>query len=1390
MSAPKEAKYRKRAASEAMSGYEYEKKMLALVTLRASGLGRPFRLATGMHHAGRFDDVVLSVGGGTDARPRVLCVQLKHKRGFTVRTDTLAGTNKDFSLLRYFDDYCEMKRLYPQEEDLKSLGPFDEFAVIIYTNAKSVISEEMLEISSDHGLLLPTGGTVFKVRDDSSLRRHLENHCGDDKLKLDSLGEFLRKFELHVGQPDHSKLDQLITEDIAKRCKVSQCGAQEILKKFMASVAQWWGSCENKAYFITNNNLDKLFHEINFRLIPDIPILPSHMMQFENFGLEFLSDELDKLCAEFSFSSESTMTMILAQETSTSLACLKVKQAVSTIFKHSIILDLDTAWRYKDEVLNVWPSEWCPLLVIECPETCTQPNNKDKIHSFIPDRCQKDIWHLMLITKERHLLKNISCCDKFTTSAKHVTCEFPEFTAKSKEIIMERKIMFQGQDVCIGSILHLDETTERTVGSVLLARLVDEREPIEIGKPISGLLPYYVSRQVQLYDSVSLDILWTDQPVLFAISGVDQKDIEKLLKEQEFSRNGCSVPESPMKILNATENIYLTDGNNPSCELQYFQSTSTRFIKENVNIGNTVNVFNKKYKICNYITIQSEKDFEDLCGLHQNVHWLHMAENKLFWRQSHGDTAVVHENFERNNTTIQDENDFWRISSKNVVITAEPGMGKTSLLNHLIYQQKKVDTCAWVVCVSNDNTMEEWLAKDDKIPGKSSADSVLVINAIKNGDEAEKAIFKHALDVSPENIIVIVDCVEEFFPESENAFKNFIVELQKLNLKKIVLSSRQMEGVDLRELLQVTEICLMPLNQQKCQMLLSKYWKFLQGEDLDEQSQKNIVEGFIKTTGGGFVANPSHLVMLLEVYKNNHSNQLLNNGIDLFQLLDTWISMKTDTSLSCKMGENKNLGKQVVHAYQGRINNIHMITSIRSLLSDNDFRCFVEEKTRNEVTEFIELLTTEYSDYFKAEILTGALNGKPKFLHKLYADYLFPRWLLVNLSENINLLEKIIFFQKYSTVKDVWNQLVCQNKPLHKAVLCKDVQQLSELLATGIVNVNARDDVCRTTLHIAAGLSAKDQASIVQDLLHHKADASAVYQFNMTPAAINSNPSSSDWVFLGSILQHQTGSSDIDTVVKILAGKPVSAMSGIYTACRCGYVNLLNILSRVVDTTDQAIQLTLCEILHFACRAGQYEIVKCLIDQFGMPPEIRHKLFRSPLHAACMGGSLQIVKYLVNDKNIDPNEEIGGLAPVQCAVSDAKLEIMKYLINDHAADVNVQDVWGKTLLHLDVENDSVETIEIGGMAPVQCAVSDAKLEIMKYLINDHDVDVSIQDVWGKTLLHLAVEYDSVETIEYLVKCCKMDVNIADNSGNTPIRYAQILGRRRAYSFLRHECETT
>ncbi|KAF1315574.1 Tkl protein kinase, partial [Globisporangium splendens] len=377
---------------------------------------------------------------------------------------------------------------------------------------------------------------------------------------------------------------------------------------------------------------------------------------------------------------------------------------------------------------------------------------------------------------------------------------------------------------------------------------------------------------------------------------------------------------------------------------------------------------------------------------------------------------------------------------------------------------------------------------------------------------------------------------------------------------------------------------------------------------------------------------------------------------------------------------------------------------------------------------------------------------------------------------------------------------------LHDAVQRGDLAQIEELIKSGDVDVETRDDQKgATALLLAAG---KGKHQVVDLLLTLGADVNAQGGKNgMTPlhgAAKNGHFAVVERLILA-------GGATIQ--VNLLDR---SGCTALYWAVRKGYLEIVAFLLdhgadpeateadwRPLHTACAKDNLEMVQLLlskgadvnatmesgvtplDFTAAQGSIETAQMLLDGGADINTHDEKTATTPLHRAAIRGDLQMVTLLVSRGADVGSETIDGATPLCAAAEFGHAEVLKYLL---AVDPNWREHRSSPIHtaavngHLEIldylvseEGLEVDVTNEFGVTPLCAAVLKGNLSIMEYLIsNGADVNFKMAEDRDFTYLHFAAENGDEEATRMLIEN-NADIDAQDSFGYTPLHIAAVHG---------------
>ena len=222
-----------------------------------------------------------------------------------------------------------------------------------------------------------------------------------------------------------------------------------------------------------------------------------------------------------------------------------------------------------------------------------------------------------------------------------------------------------------------------------------------------------------------------------------------------------------------------------------------------------------------------------------------------------------------------------------------------------------------------------------------------------------------------------------------------------------------------------------------------------------------------------------------------------------------------------------------------------------------------------------------------------------------------------------------------------------------------------------------------------------------------------------------------------------------------------------------------------------------CTPLHYAASNNHLEVVRYFINEQHCDPMTRDNDGCTPLHYAVINNHLEVVRYFINEQHCDPmTRDNDGNTPLHIACECSSIPIVQFLLSTGEVDpltVNNNgenpvikiDKFRLPMLHLAAHHGWMDIIidliakckcdtnckDSHGHTPLQYAVINNHLEVVRYFINEQRCDPMTRDNDGDTLAHLACQYGNVHMLQYLLSTGKVDPLAKNNQGKTPVDIA-------------------
>jgi ankyrin repeat protein len=804
------------------------------------------------------------------------------------------------------------------------------------------------------------------------------------------------------------------------------------------------------------------------------------------------------------------------------------------------------------------------------------------------------------------------------------------------------------------------------------------------------------------------------------------------------------------------------------------------------------------------------EDYEILCGQFKE-HTIHWLQKKFDWNYSWVKSQGSNLSKLRKYLVphVFEETNSGEMKSKVVILTAKPGMGKSTELTRVAKKIKASDPSYWVLRVNLidcSSALRELGSPIDETEAQKFLHT-LCTRAEENIRLFEKEWFHKCLEQY--EVVVLFDGFDEISPY----YKDKVIELLKVlkgtKMNQLWITTRPY-GIctELEDQLATLSHTLTALKRKDIEEILINIWKDSLNCNQAKEYAKNFIRRFLEATKDGkrnFFDNPLQVRMIATVFLNAvHSNdtplqnKLLtgtSGDINLAELYEQFFRILFDRYI-----KEKNRG---LHDHRDEPDIIDIIEEKRKKIEESYKKMALY--TLYDEEDFERLLPTEFGKLqseiegikkgsHKMGIVDRVIDSKPIFVHRTFAEYFVALLLSTETmwkSPHFKMfMQERFFINCGGTASRFFARIMGKNEgyeqsfPLHAAVFRNDIESMLK----NIDGVNAKDTLlgwsplqyaCQfgfwgvVELFLQKGLNRKDMLEMF---------------------AKSSNPER---------VIHHTARKNLLEITKILIeiNNFDLEKSYLYSASKNDSLDVMEFLMERCEfkPSDHAKpnkkKIALFAAVHF----GAFRIVKYLLETCRVPVNVLDDRNQTPLLLAIRNKHLNVVQYLATVDNFHskrnerykPIKTDGNLPKL--AIKTGSLDIVKCLVNTGKIPANFTDKNGETLLHMAAHQGSKDILEyLGttakislntpnkrGETPAFLAVMNGKLEVFKYLTENSAVNPNQPDYSGKSFLHAVFllknpKYPNnqiVDIVRYLVDVAKVDPSSQDKHGKTALHYA-------------------
>ncbi|WP_341816186.1 ankyrin repeat domain-containing protein [Wolbachia endosymbiont (group B) of Elophila nymphaeata] len=1005
----------------------------------------------------------------------------------------------------------------------------------------------------------------------------------NDKVSNEEIDDFLDKLVFAVNQPNEVELGNIIEAEMGEEKDINLIDSELIASKFQKDMLDWMK--EKKGRFLSYKDGENFFKEAKQKLSKLVLIGPTleYRAKIEDFGIAF-SEEPSGL-SNF-LASNKRQIFNLVNPHKTILSSIKVCQTLKGIPNYQkddshIFIRLSSLLLIQNRAIEAFKSN--DLLIIECDYTNKAEPNQDvlslakdvqRLYSSLKSKLNGN-KKIILITKENDLLANkfkSALRDKYQEK-KDEKNSLTDLTPESQVKLLKRgKVTFQGEEVSLGRLV--DNGSKHLLDGEVLSKLINH-EKIKVGKALidskyEDIKDYYIPRTFN--HQVKIKEGLKEKYSEFLVTYNSQIDEQSLKKNQDIV------------LISATDN-----------------------------------------------------GFKELCNKYKerNIHWLKQEGDDLIWQQSYGALSKLRDFIDTNEQAIQEykPEKITDIKDRVVIISAEPGMGKSTVLNPLALKTKD---SLWVIRINLLDYSTELKRETEKKTKLNKAEAIKFLYRIvgfqlfqeqkeettekkkKREQTIEKvlsAITVKDSEVSLEGageeikglnlleiglfnnfynqgrIALLFDGFDEISPKYTEKVIELLQVLKNSEVKKLWITTRPYNFIQakLEDQLSIFSYSLKPFLPKEQKVFLRKFWKAeLKLNELDEQRSGVFIDELLgklpKSIGDkNFMSIPLHAFMVAEVFKDAFKSFYDSNEKelsdehkrkieeqDLVTLYERFIYIKF---YEIRFGEKKH-GMNI-----DDLDMKGMVEEEREKFIANHMKLalyaiFNEDEVKEllsqeEIGNVTKLIKKIKQGEERTGLIKRVIDGKPGFVHRTFAEYFSASY----------------FWERFKSVKSDKFEDFVEN------IITKNLIEDDRIQISKFLQLKAKKD-------FESNIDFPDKQNKLRTLLTQLLDQTTQYDYN-------GNGKKSTKLLFGIVEFSTKEKSNVDVI------ENNDQLKLLCVSAEMGYVKLVNVLEKKLNKEflQKYIELDkwFYSPLWLAAKNAHLDVLEVLIKKFSYDPNWKDK---------------------------------------------------------------------------------------------------------------------------------------------------------------------------------------
>ncbi|XP_049882599.1 uncharacterized protein LOC126378361 isoform X1 [Pectinophora gossypiella] len=480
------------------------------------------------------------------------------------------------------------------------------------------------------------------------------------------LKEFFEEFIFAVNQPNVNQCRFKVEEELRKITGLDD--TMWIARTLAGELSHW--AHQKDGWFLTNRDRKNFFEYVNQHLASwgQATLTMNKVANILKKGIRFNQTEVIQALRGFlSCKTASTSSLCIVYYEHLGLTEIKVAQAIKES-KKTIFSDLDNL---RDETsdssinpVNAFESKSMNCLIITV-KTESELNRNIRLIKLFLDIVKKTNDKKIILIAPSDLRNSFAVLGmNYETIEDNENCLADLSRESQAKLAKERAVVFQDQKINLGLLMD-NELKKKMSGEILENFFVKD----------------YVVNQVHSFNNY--------------------EHVKNYYVDRELYQRDTYIGN---EIIKAVNEFIITDED-------YINDTD---ITDKDILLTTLNYYDDNY-------------FRSLCVKfkHQNIHWLVKNNNgKLIWRRTHGSFTKIRKFVNNDEYQNVSPNTVKHIKVEDlqdrvVIITAEPGMGKSTALSHLAAKSKSaLMSESEPLCIIKTNLEDHSTQFDNLVKGK------------------------------------------------------------------------------------------------------------------------------------------------------------------------------------------------------------------------------------------------------------------------------------------------------------------------------------------------------------------------------------------------------------------------------------------------------------------------------------------------------------------------------------------------------------------------------------------------------------------------------------------------------------------------------------------------